>query len=263
MHERHSDKEKYFKEQTYTSEKYVIPFLADQIKINKDTTVLEIGCGEGGNLKPFLDIGCKRVVGIDLSKGKIDQANVMFAEHQYKENIQFIFSDIYKIDNLGEFDIILTRDVIEHIHNQERFMEFVKKFLKPNGKFFLGFPPWYNPFGGHQQICESRILSKLPFFHILPKSVYKLILSTFGESDAKINALLEIKETGITIDRFEKILKKTKYSIDKRFFYFINPNYEIKFKLKPRKQLKILSSIPFIRNFIITAGYYIVSASKD
>jgi SAM-dependent methyltransferase len=263
MHERHTNKEKYFNEQAYTSEKYVIPFLADQIKINKDTSILEIGCGEGGNLKPFLDLGCKRVVGIDLSKGKIEQANIMFAKHPNKGNIEFIHADIYEINDLGEFDIILTRDVLEHIHGQEKFMEFVKKFLKPHGKFFLGFPPWYNPFGGHQQICESRILSKLPFFHILPKNIYKLILIIFGESAAKIRALLEIKETGITIDRFEKILRKTKYKIDKRFFYFINPNYEIKFKLKPREQLKILASIPFIRNFIITASYYIVSTNRN
>jgi hypothetical protein len=97
----------------------------------------------------------------------------------------------------------------------------------------------------------------------LPKNIYKLVLIIFGESAAKIRALLEIKETGITIDRFEKILRKTKYKIDKRFFYFINPNYEIKFKLKPREQLKILASIPFIRNFIITASYYIVSTNRN
>ena len=263
MHERHTNKERYFNEQTYTSEKYVIPFLEDVIPITSETTILEIGCGEGGNLKPFLDIGCKRVVGIDLSKGKIEQAHIMFSDHPNRDNIEFIHADIYEIDDLGEFDIILTRDVLEHIHGQEKFMEFAKKFLKPNGKFFLGFPPWLNPFGGHQQICESRILSKLPFFHIFPKSVYKLILKMFGESDAKIEALLEIKETGITIDRFEKILKKTKYKTDKRFFYFINPNYEIKFKLKPREQLGLLSSIPFIRNFIITASYYIVSTKRN
>lgn len=259
MQERHTNREKYFNEQAITSEKYVLSFIKEVLTIDENTSVLEIGCGEGGNLKPFLDIGCKRIVGVDMSKGKIDNANLYFSNHSNKKSIEFISANIYDIDNIGQFDIIISRDVLEHIHGQERFMQFVKKFLKPEGKFYLGFPPWQNPFGGHQQMCENKFLSMLPFFHILPASMYKFILKIFGEQEFRINELLEIKETGITIERFEKILKYTGYKIDKSIFYFINPNYEIKFGLKPIKQLKILSSIPYLRNFIITTNYYIVS----
>ncbi len=263
MQERHLNREKYFNEQSSTINKYVLPFINKIINIDKNTSVLEIGCGEGGNLKPFLDIGCKRVVGVDMSKGKIENANKFFSNHFNRDNIEFIFSNIYDIDDIGQFDIIITRDVLEHIHGKERFMDFVKKFIKPDGKFFLGFPPWHNPFGGHQQMCESKILSKTPFFHIFPKSIYKLILKLFKESDAKIAGLLEIKETGITIERFERILKKTGYKKDKVLYYFINPNYETKFGLKPRKQLKVISSIPYLKNFLITTNYYIVSPIKN
>lgn len=260
MQERHSNKKQYFNEQDTTSRKYVIPFLSDLLTFSENTSILEIGCGEGGNLKPFLELGCSRVVGVDLSEGKINKANEFFLDHPQKENIEFILADIYKIETLGKFDLIIMRDVIEHIHDQEKFMEFVKKFLKPEGKFFLGFPPWFNPFGGHQQICESNILSKLPYFHILPAPIYKLILKIFGESDAKIEALLEIKGTGISIERFEKILKNYNYKTDKRYFYLINPNYEIKFGLKPKKQFSLISSIPFFRNFLTTASYYVISS---
>ncbi|MBK7681739.1 MAG: class I SAM-dependent methyltransferase, partial [Bacteroidetes bacterium] len=168
------------------------------ITIDENTAILEIGCGEGGNLKPFLDMGCKRILGVDMSADKIANAKAFFANDPNKANIEFITSDIYDVDNIGKFDIIMTRDVLEHIHGQERFMEYVKRFLKPGGKFFLGFPPWYNPFGGHQQMCESKVLSKLPFFHIFPKTVYGFILKSFGETNPKIEALMEIKDTGIT-----------------------------------------------------------------
>ena len=96
-------------------------------------------------------------------------------------------------------------------------------------------------------------------FHILPKFIYKSILKTFGESDAKIEALLEIKETGITIERFEKILNQSNYKIDKRKFFLFNPNYEIKFGLKPKEQIIVISKLTFIRNFLTTASYYLVS----
>jgi len=259
MQERHVNQEKYFTEQSATTKKYIIPFINEIITIDKNTSVLEIGCGKGGNLSPFLDIGCKRVVGVDLSPSKIASAKKFFSNHPNSDNIDLIYSDIYDIDDIGQFDLIFTRDVLEHIHGQEKFMNFVKKFIKPDGVFFLGFPPWHNPFGGHQQICESKILSKTPFIHILPKSIYKRILKSFNENDSKIEALLEIKDTGITIERFERILKKTGYKKDKLQFFFINPNYETKFGLKPRIQLKLISSIPYLRNFLITTNYYIVS----
>ena len=261
MQERHLNRSKYFKEQEFTVEKHVLPFIKEVKEINEKMSVLEIGCGEGGNLVPFLKRGCKRIVGIDMSKGKIANANKFFDKEENGNSVEFICDDIYNIsaEDIGQFDIIITRDVLEHIHGQEKFMNFVKIFMKPEGKFFLGFPPWHNPFGGHQQMCKSKILSKLPYFHILPKPIYKFILKLFGETQSTINGLLEIKETGITIERFERIIKKNNYRIDKRVFYFINPNYEIKFGLKPRTNWKLISSIPFIRNFFITTNYYVIS----
>ena len=266
MQDRHLNREKYFKEQGITTEKYVIPLIGEVQDVNKNTSVLEIGCGEGGNLIPFYKIGCKRIVGVDMSKSKIANGNIFFNKIDgERDNLKFICDDIYNIktEDIGRFDIIITRDVLEHIHGQEKFMNFVKRFMKPKGRFFLGFPPWHNPFGGHQQMCDNNFLSKIPYFHILPRSIYKLILRVFGESDAKIEGLLEVKDTGITIERFQRILKKEQYRVDKRIFYFINPNYEIKFGLKPREVWGVISSIPFIRNFIITTNYYVISEDAN
>ncbi len=264
MQERHLNRKKYFEEQGITTEKYVIPFIQALKDVNEETSVLEIGCGEGGNLMPFLNAGCKKIVGVDMSQQKIENANLFFETTNNSQNIKFICNDIYNltVEDIGKFDIIMMRDVLEHIHNQEKFMGFVKRFLKPDSKFFLGFPPWHNPFGGHQQICKSKFLSKLPYFHILPRSVYRFIMKVFGESEATINNLLEVKETGITVERFEKIVKRQHYIIDKRILYFINPNYEIKFGLKPKVVWKFISSIPFVRNFFITTNYYVISLNN-
>ena len=260
MQERHLNRNKYFNEQVYTTEKYVIPFISDTITVEKNLSVLEIGCGEGGNLKPFLDVGCN-VTGVDLSEKKIENGKQFFADHRNENNLTLIAEDIYQSKSLGQYDLIIMRDVIEHIHDQAKFMGYVIKYLKPKGRFFLAFPPWYNPFGGHQQICENKILSMLPYYHIFPQKMYKGILNLFNEDKDRIKGLLEIKETGITIERFQKILSNNNYKIEKKFFYFINPNYEIKFGLKPRKQLSFISSIPFVRNFVTTSCYYIISAN--
>ena len=259
MQKRHFDREQYFKEQEYTTKKHVIPFIRESLKIDKDTSVLEIGCGEGGNLKPFLDLKCGNVVGIDLSVSKIENAQKFYQNHPDRKHIQFIAEDIFNAPDIGRFKLIMTRDTLEHIHDQKVFLDFLKILLKPDGQVFLGFPPWQNPFGGHQQMCESRFLSKIPYFHLLPVPVYRFILKSFGEKEAKITGLLEIKKTRISIEKFERLLKETGFAIHNRTFYSINPHYEAKFNLKPRKQCKLISSIPYLRNFLTTANYYMVS----
>lgn len=261
MQERHKNKEQYFYEQGLTSQKFVIPFLDGLTTLNDKTTVLEIGCGEAGNLKPFLDLGCS-CTGIDISCGRIELAKEFFSNHPNRQKLTLICSDIYKVTPEHKFDVIIMRDVIEHIPDQEKFMGFIKEFLQPEGKFFLAFPPWQNPFGGHQQVCRGRLLSKLPWFHLLPRSLYALFLKTMGESETTITGLLEIKDTGISIERFERILRRENYKTDKRVFWLINPNYQTKFGLKPRRLFAALSAIPWLRNFITTAMYYVVSKNN-
>ena len=263
MFENHTKRQKYFEEQIYTTQNYVIPFVEGFIEFNENTEILEVGCGEGGNMKPFLDLGCK-LTGVDLSQGKIENAKRFFQDHDFHQKLTLIHNDIYNLESelKNKFDFIFLRDVLEHIHNQERFIRFIKKLLKPNGKIFFGFPPWQNPFGGHQQMCENKFLSLMPFIHILPNPIYIGLLKLFGESKAKINMLLEIKETRISIERFLRIIKSENFIVTKKLLFFINPNYEIKFKLKPRQQLKIFSSIPYLRNFLITTCYFLIEKKK-
>jgi hypothetical protein len=70
---------------------------------------------------------------------------------------------------------------------------------------------------------------------------------------------VEIKETGISIERFEKILRKTGYKILQQKHWRINPVYEYKFGWKPSVQFALIKAIPFVRNFLTTAVYYIVT----
>lgn len=259
MHERHSDRELYFREQEHTTSRHVIPFIESIIPVNNSMSVLEIGCGEGGNLLPFLEAGCSRMMGIDLSENKIENAHRFFSAISGGERIKFTAADIYDSESAGSFDLVMMRDVLEHIHDQAKFIGFVKRFINSGGILFIAFPPWNNPFGGHQQMCDSRVLSKLPWIHLLPRRIYRWLLSIAGETPARIEGLLEIKDTGINIGRFEKIVKREGFSVLRKSLWLINPNFEIKFGLRPRRLPHFLGEIPFLRNFIATTGYYIIS----
>jgi SAM-dependent methyltransferase len=259
MQKRHTDPIRYLNEQILSTQKYIVPFIERVKAVTAGMLVLEIGCGEGGNLKPFLDRGCV-CTGVDFSSQKIENGKAFYANHQNSANINLISEDIYKIKEFeSKFDLIILRDVIEHIHDQDKFFGLMKNLMAPNCVAFFAFPPWQNPFGGHQQICQNKILSNLPYFHLLPAFLYKTVLKTFGETDGKIAGLLEIKQTGISIERFERLIKNNGYVQLKKTLYFINPNYEIKFGLKPRKFFPILAKISYFRNFFSTCGYYLIT----
>lgn len=88
------------------------------------------------------------------------------------------------------------------------------------------------------------------------------MLKAFGESDAMVADLVEIKETGISLERFERIVKVTEQTVTNKRLYLINPIYEYKFGLKPRIQSGLIAGIPFFRNFLTTCGYYLVAPVK-
>ena len=78
MQNRHTDRLKYFSELAATTEEYFMPYIKTFHDIYAGTEVLEIGCGEGGNLLPFAKAGCK-VTGIDISVNRIKQAKEFFS----------------------------------------------------------------------------------------------------------------------------------------------------------------------------------------
>jgi SAM-dependent methyltransferase len=263
MHDRHQNRKQYFDEQGITTSKYVIPYIERSLPLTSEMRVLEIGCGEGGNMVPFLQKGCE-VIGVDLNEQQIKNAKIYIDETVPNAKVQLLYKNIYDAspDELGKFDLIMLRDVIEHIHDQEQFMKYVKAFLKDNGRIFFGFPPWRMPFGGHQQVCKSKFLSKLPYFHLLPKPLYAGMLRMFGETKHVVDALLEVKETGISIARFERIARKHNYTTDNKTLFFINPNYEIKFKLTPKELFKPFQVIPYFKDFLTTCYYTVIRIDK-
>jgi SAM-dependent methyltransferase len=257
----HSDESVRFQQQVDNARNYVVPFIEQEINIMAGMKIMDIGCGDGGVLIPFLEKGCI-CTGIELDQLKSVFALKFLAEYIGTGKAEIINQDIYEEKALekyaGGFDLILLKDVIEHIPGQEKFIPYLRKFLKPGGYVYFGFPPWYMPHGGHQQVCKNKLLTILPWFHLLPKPLYRGVLTISGEYDPVIKELMEIKDTGISIERFEKIVRASGYTIPLKTFYMINPIYKYKFGLKPRKQIGLISAIPFVRDFFTTCVYYLI-----
>lgn len=203
-------------------------------------------------------MGCI-VTGVDIAKCRIEEAKRFFEQNNVLGT--FIAEDIFNLKELeSKFDIIICHDVIEHIYNKSSFLAKIGNYLREDGIIFMSFPAWLMPFGGHQQICKNRICSHLPFIHWLPALLYKSVLRLFNEDDGCIRELLSIKQTRVTIEKFEKlILNNTTLHINDRQLFLINPHYKIKFRLRPMRLPVAISYMPFIRNVFSSSCFYILS----
>lgn len=259
MESRYTDRERYFNELAQTSREFYTDYLGSHKDLGKGCRVLEIGCGEGGNLLPFAELGCT-VTGLDLAPKKIENARKFFARRGY--NGEFSCSDFLSdTPPPGDmlYDIIIIHDVIEHIEPESKrlFFERAGLYMKRDGIIFFGFPAWQMPFGGHQQICRSR-LSRLPFIHLLPKGLYRAWLKALKENPAQIDELLSIKRSKMTPESFESMVRTEGYEIIDRTLWLITPHYKAKFGLKPRRLASPFRNLPYIRNFLTTSCFYII-----
>lgn len=261
MLKQHLDDKVRFDQQVDNSASYVLPFIEKTHTIAEGTTVFEVGTAEGGVLLPFIQRGC-RCLGVDLAAERIELAKGFLADEYKAGKVELLCQNIYDASFLerfkGSFDIIILKDVIEHVPEQEKFVPYLKNFLKPGGQIFFGFPPWYMPFGGHQQVCRKKWASVLPWYHILPRFMYRGMLKMAGEHEVVIKELMEVKDTQITIERFERIIKASDLKVLHKTHFLINPIYKYKFGLKPRTQWAPITWLPYFRDFITTCVYYTV-----
>jgi len=259
MQKRHTDCKQYFDELANGTRDFVIPYMESVKKISENSVVLEVGCGRGGNLYPFLEEKNCKVIGIDKSD-ELEYARDFFKDSKNIHNLTLLKCNFYEVDpnSIPKANIVLIRDVLEHIFNRDLFFERLKEFITEGAIIFVAFPPWRMPFGGHQQGCKSFLTSRMPYYHLLPQCIFELILKISGEDKSYIDALREVRQTKLSIREYKRLLKKSGFKIEKETYYLINPSYKIKFGLNPRILPSFLK-IPAISDFYVTAHYSVIT----
>ncbi|MCE7995878.1 MAG: methyltransferase domain-containing protein [Roseivirga sp.] len=102
-------------------------------ELNPDS-VVEVGCGDG-HLIMSLDDKISRKVGVDLSERSILMANAF-----NNSNVEFICDDASNVD--GEFDVVVSPEVLEHIPDEgvSDFFRLLDQKCKPGGKILISVP---------------------------------------------------------------------------------------------------------------------------
>ena len=103
-------------------------------RLSEGMSVLDCGCGPGPITLGFAEIVSPgRVVGIDIEPTMIDEANVL-ASDSGLDNLEFQVADIYDLPfDDGEFDVIFSSAVTEHLSNPVRALREIHRVTKPGG----------------------------------------------------------------------------------------------------------------------------------
>lgn len=258
-HSYHQDRARYFEHQYRVTVEHVIPFVEQSGALPREPRVLEIGCAEAGVLKAFVERGAL-AVGVDRNERRLALGRQLLAEAVTEGKLRLLHEDAHA---LGEhqglhsyFDLIVLKDVIEHVEDRPRLFSTMARLLRPAGRVFMAFPPWRMPFGGHQQMCRSKLLSHTPYFHLLPTPAYRAVLSLFDEKPSRMQSLLDTKSTGLGSAELEALAKQVGYRVLGQRFYLLNPMYAYRFGLRPCEQASWVASHTWLRDFVTTCAYY-------
>jgi len=102
-------------------------------KIKNNSTVLDLGCGDGGVLSYIKESKNIDAIGADVSEICLD-----FMRSKNITTIHFDLNECSSISHLPDVDHILLLEVLEHIPNPEQFL--LKVLGKAKKSVFVSFP---------------------------------------------------------------------------------------------------------------------------
>src|SRR6267143_1095165 len=111
------------------------------VPVGEKTRALDLGCGHGIFGAELIRQGCQVTFA--------DEDNFLPAELR---GISFrqVNIDRDPLDDLGQYDLVICSNVLEHLANPRRLIEGIGKIVTIEGHFYLSWTNWLSPWGGHE-----------------------------------------------------------------------------------------------------------------
>ncbi len=117
-----------------SGEKLTSVFVELVKKLGGVKSICDLGCGNGHISGQLAQLGYE-VTGVDASISGLRIAGQAYPQ------ARFIRANIDReLDGGGEFDLVISSDVIEHLYRPSDLLEAARSLLKPNGQLLIGTP---------------------------------------------------------------------------------------------------------------------------
>ncbi len=99
---------------------------------NRNVSILDVGCANGGMLKALKELGYEALCGIDPSSVCVDNTRQLGFE-AYQGSLFLPFEEY-------AYDCVILSHTLEHVRNVRGAIEWIEKRLKPNGIIYIETP---------------------------------------------------------------------------------------------------------------------------
>ncbi|MFO8059848.1 MAG: class I SAM-dependent methyltransferase [Bacillota bacterium] len=180
-----------------------------------DRKVLDVGCGAGGKTCYYATLKPRHVWGIDSVESYRRRATDFSREEGLAHLTSFVTGDAGDMPFSDEFfDTIILNDTVEHLSEPVKVLRQCLRVLRPGGRVFINFPPYYHPYGAHLSDAIG-----IPWVHLLfsePTLVeaYRRLVSDLPDGEDRLNLRLGDRESDqlvylnrMTARRFRRIAR--------------------------------------------------------
>lgn len=243
---------------------YLIPVLESWGVAVVGKRVLEAGSGNGGCAAEFHRAG-GRVTAVDIDERLVETARAI--NEREGVTVSTWSGDVCRPDcaglDEGPFDIVLLRDVVEHLDDLGGALENLGSRLSRDGALFIVFPPYYSAYGAHQQILPRKNIgpvpyNKLPFIHLLPDRWFGAI--TRGDTPPH-REVARLRKIRLTIRGFNQSATAAGFVVRHKRYYLTRPTHKLRYGI-PVVGASVLGSVPLLNELLVTACYCLLQRKK-
>ena len=127
---------------------YLDRYTTDDMFAGKD--VLDMGCGAAGKSLYYVSLGARHVTGVDIVEHYRAKAEGMAEQLGFSDRFTFVLGSAYEMPFADKcFDTVIMNDFMEHVDNPAAALREAMRLVRPGGRIFINFPPYYHPTGAH------------------------------------------------------------------------------------------------------------------
>ncbi|MCS6807739.1 MAG: methyltransferase [Bacteroidota bacterium] len=239
---------------------FLVPYLQRHGAFQSGARIAEIGCAEAGVAMAFIEAGATDVLGTDIQEQRLHYARQIAHTLHLPLSLSThnVLSDDIPNHWHRAFDLVILRDVIEHLDDTYHALLTIQHLLAPGGCVFIEFPPYTSPYGGHQHLLRN-FWGKLPYVHLLPEALFRR-MTLSGWHPVDIHEVQRLARIRLTVSAFKQAAQSAHYVIDREQYFLLRPVFHIKFGL-PVVPLTALRWIPGIQEYCSLEANYILRST--
>jgi SAM-dependent methyltransferase len=160
----------------FVGRRRIVSSVLQSLQLPAESSILDLGCGTGGNLHMLSQFGALTAVELDANAASLARARGVAPVLRGKLPDALPFAP-------QSFDLVTMLDVLEHIADDAATLQTVHRLLVPGGHLLLSVPAFAFLWGPHDEMHHhQRRYRRAPLRHLLEANGFRVRLLSYCNS---------------------------------------------------------------------------------